>query len=64
LGIEHAALFDGAGGPRFPPKDASTHRRPVLSAGDVAALTLTGIGSGINLYGYYIFHVERIPGAS
>jgi beta-galactosidase len=32
------------------------HRRPVLSADDIAALTLTGIGSGINLYGYYMFH--------
>jgi len=37
------------------------HRRPVLSADDIAALTLTGIGSGINLYGYYMFHGGTNP---
>ena len=37
------------------------HRRPVLSADDIAALTLTGIGSGINLYGYYMFHGGENP---
>ena len=37
------------------------HRRPVLSADDIAALTLTGIGSGINLYGYYMFHGGANP---
>jgi beta-galactosidase len=35
---------------------SSYHRRPVDSADDIAALALTGIGSGINLYGYYMFH--------
>jgi hypothetical protein len=34
----------------------SYHRRPVLSADDIAALTLVGLGSGVNLYGYYMFH--------
>jgi beta-galactosidase len=37
------------------------HRRPILSADDIAALTLTGIGSGINLYGYYMFHGGENP---
>jgi beta-galactosidase len=37
------------------------HRRPVISADDIAALTLTGIGSGINLYGYYMFHGGANP---
>jgi hypothetical protein len=37
------------------------HRRPVLSSDDIAALTLTGIGSGVNLYGYYMFHGGTNP---
>jgi beta-galactosidase len=37
------------------------HRRPVLSADDIAALNLTGIGSGMNLYGYYMFHGGENP---
>jgi hypothetical protein len=37
------------------------HRRPIIAADDIAALTLTGIGSGINLYGYYMFHGGANP---
>jgi hypothetical protein len=37
------------------------HRRPVIAADDIAALTLTGIGSGMNLYGYYMFHGGTNP---
>ena len=37
------------------------HRRPVLSSDDIAALTLTGIGSGVNFYGYYMFHGGTNP---
>ena len=37
------------------------HRRPVFSADDIAALTLTNLGSGINLYGYYMFHGGANP---
>lgn len=40
---------------------SSYHRRPLLTADDIAALTLTGIGSGINLYGYYMFHGGANP---
>jgi beta-galactosidase len=37
------------------------HRRPVLYPDDIAALTLTGIGSGLNLYGYYMFQGGANP---
>jgi hypothetical protein len=37
------------------------HRRPLLTADDIAALTLTNLGSGINLYGYYMFHGGANP---
>jgi len=40
---------------------SSYHRRPVMSADDIAALAYTGIGSGINLYGYYMFHGGANP---
>ena len=40
---------------------SSYHRRPVMSADDIAALTCTGIGSGTNLYGYYMFHGGTNP---
>ena len=37
------------------------HRRPVVEADDIAALTVAGIGSGVNLYGYYMFHGGANP---
>jgi beta-galactosidase len=37
------------------------HRRPLLDPDDIGALTLTGIGSGLNLYGYYLFHGGTNP---
>ena len=37
------------------------HRRPIIAPDDIAALTLTGIGSGINLYGDYMFHGGANP---
>ncbi len=40
---------------------SSYHRRPLMSADDITALTYTGIGSGINLYGYYMFHGGANP---
>jgi hypothetical protein len=40
---------------------SSYHRRPIMSADDIAALTYTGIGSGINLYGYYMFQGGANP---
>jgi beta-galactosidase len=37
------------------------HRRPVISAHDVAAMLPVQIGSGVNLYGYYMFHGGTNP---
>jgi beta-galactosidase len=37
------------------------HRRPVIAADDVAASMLTHLGSGANLYGYYMFHGGANP---
>jgi beta-galactosidase len=37
------------------------HRRPLLSAEDVAAIPLTQVGSGANLMGYYVFHGGTNP---
>jgi beta-galactosidase len=41
--------------------ESAYHRRPLMHADDIAALTLTGIGSGLNLYGYYMFHGGANP---
>lgn len=38
------------------------HRRPFISADDVAAMLPVQIGSGVNLYGYYMFHGGTNPG--
>ena len=37
------------------------HRRPVISGDDVAAMTLTRLGSGVNLYGYYMYQGGANP---
>ena len=37
------------------------HRRPVISGDDVAAITLTRLGSGANLYGYYMYQGGANP---
>lgn len=37
------------------------HRRPVIRGDDVAAIALTRLGSGANLYGYYMFHGGANP---
>jgi hypothetical protein len=41
--------------------ETSYHRRPLLKPDDIAALTLTALGSGVNLYGYYMFHGGANP---
>ena len=41
--------------------ETSYQRRPLIDADDIAAVTLTGIGSGANLYGYYMFHGGANP---
>lgn len=40
----------------------SYHRRPVVTADDVAACALVQLGSGANLYGYYMYHGGTNPG--
>ena len=37
------------------------HRRPAIRADDVAAITLTRLGSGANLYGYYMYQGGSNP---
>jgi beta-galactosidase len=37
------------------------HRRPVMSADDIAALDVAKLGSGVTLYGYYMFHGGSNP---
>lgn len=37
------------------------HRRPIISADDIAAMLPVQIGSGVNLYGYYMFHGGTNP---
>ena len=39
----------------------SYHRRPVMTADDIAALDLVKMGSGVTLYGYYMFHGGTNP---
>ena len=39
----------------------SYHRRPVVDTDDVAATALVQIGSGANLYGYYMYHGGTNP---
>ena len=41
--------------------ELSYHRRPIMSADDVAAMTLVKMGSGVTLYGYYMFHGGTNP---
>jgi hypothetical protein len=41
--------------------ETSYHRRPLLKPDDIAALTLTALGSGVNSYGYYMFHGGANP---
>lgn len=41
--------------------ETSYHRRPLMQPDDIAALTLTALGSGVNLYGYYMFQGGANP---
>jgi beta-galactosidase len=40
---------------------AMYRRRPLLAPADVAAMLPVQLGSGVNLYGYYMFHGGRNP---
>jgi beta-galactosidase len=54
---EYPYLMSEAGGGM----QVAYHRRPVISADDVAAITLTRLGSGANLYGYYMYQGGSNP---
>jgi len=49
-------LAEAGGGMEF-----AYHRRPVISADDIAAIAVTHLGAGANLYGYYLFHGGSNP---
>ncbi len=40
------------------------HRRPVMTADDIAALEVAKLGSGVAAYGYYMFHGGTNPEGS
>lgn len=40
---------------------AMYRRRPVITADDIGAMLPVQLGSGVNLYGYYMFHGGRNP---
>jgi hypothetical protein len=40
------------------------HRRPIVSADDIAAMMPVMLGSGVNLYGTYVFHGGENPSGS
>lgn len=39
----------------------TAHRRPVVSAADIAAMSMVKLGSGANLLGYYMYHGGTNP---
>lgn len=41
--------------------ELSYHRRPLMAADDIAALDVVKLGSGVALYGYYVFHGGTNP---
>jgi len=49
-------MAEGGGG-----MQVAYHRRPVITGDDVAAITLTRVGSGANLYGYYMYQGGANP---
>jgi beta-galactosidase len=41
--------------------EVAYHRRPLISADDIAAIDVAKLGSGVTLYGYYMFHGGTNP---
>jgi beta-galactosidase len=56
--LSHYPYFVAEGGGGMA---TSYHRRPVIAADDVAAGMLARLGSGANLYGYYMYHGGANP---
>jgi len=54
---EYPLLLSEAGGGM----QVSYHRRPAIKTADVAAMLVTHLGAGANLYGYYMFHGGTNP---
>lgn len=57
-GLGHYPYFEAEAGGGM---ETSYHRRPLIDPDDVAALTVAGLGSGVNLYGYYMFQGGANP---
>jgi hypothetical protein len=58
IDLRHYPYFAAEQGGGMEP---SYHRRPLLEADDISALTSTALGSGVNLYGYYMFQGGANP---
>ena len=41
--------------------ETSYHRRPLIAADDIAAMVVTKLGSGVSMYGYYMFQGGENP---
>jgi beta-galactosidase len=54
---EYPLLLSEAGGGM----QVAYHRRPAIQTADVAAILVTHLGAGANLYGYYMFHGGANP---
>jgi hypothetical protein len=58
LDLNHYPFFAAEQGGGMEP---SYHRRPLLDSDDISALAVSALGSGVNLYGYYMFHGGSNP---
>jgi len=41
--------------------ETAYHRRPLILPEDITSLTIAGLGSGLNIYGYFMFHGGANP---
>ena len=56
--MEHYPVFTAERGGGM---QVAYRRRPLIQTDDIAAMTVTGLGAGANLYGYYMFHGGSNP---
>ncbi len=57
-GLDHYPYLETEAGGGM---ETSYHRRPWIDPDDIASLSVTGLGSGVNLYGYYMFQGGANP---
>lgn len=57
--MDHTPFLGAEYGPGLP---EMYRRRPLVAPDDVGAMWPVQLGSGVNLYGYYMFHGGRNPG--